>query len=145
MRNVHFILLIYLLAGCLNEPDCIVTGNNLVKIRFKSDSKTLRETTFTKITVSGVAKDFYAATKTSSVQLPVAPDKQDAIFTFVFEGRTETIQLAYTATPQVISPSCGAITNYSDLIVTESSFDSLNVTFNRLIINATNNIEIFLK
>jgi Family of unknown function (DUF6452) len=145
VKIVLFIILTILLAGCLNEPDCIATGNNLVKIRFKSDSKTLRETTFTKITVSGATKDFTPAAKTSLVELPVAPDKQDAIFTFVFEGRTETIQLAYTATPQVISPSCGALTNYSDLTVTESSFDSLNVTFNRLLINAPNNIEIFLK
>jgi len=137
--------LIFLLTGCLNEPDCVITSTNLVKINFKKDSKTSREITFTRINVSGLTKDFYAQEKVTSVQLPVNPDETEATFTFYFEDRTETIQLTYTRKSEVISVTCGAYTNYAGLTVTESSFELFNVTNTQLLINATSNIEVFVE
>jgi len=137
--------LIFLLTGCLNEPDCVLTSTNLVKINFKKDSKTSREITFTRINVSGLTKDFYAQEKVTSVQLPVNPDETEATFTFYFEDRTETMQLTYTRKSEVISVTCGAYTNYAGLTVTESSFELFNVTNTQLLINATSNIEVFVE
>jgi len=137
--------LIFLLTGCLNEPDCVITSTNLVKINFKKDSKTSREITFTRINVSGLTKDFYAQEKVTSVQLPVNPDETEATFTFYFEDRTETMQLTYTRKSEVISVTCGAYTNYAGLTVTESSFELFNVTNTQLLINATSNIEVFVE
>ena len=145
MRIVQFIILFFLLAGCLNEPDCIITSTNLVKISFKKDSKTVREITFDKINVSGLTKDFYIKQKVTSVQLPVDPVEIESTFTFYFEGRTETMLLTYSKKAEVISASCGAFTNYSDLLVSESSFDSLRITNNQLLINATSNLEVFIE
>jgi hypothetical protein len=138
-------MLFFLLAGCLNEPDCIITSTNLVKISFKKDSKTAREITFDKINVSGLTKDFYVEQKVTSVQLPVDPVEIESTFTFYFEGRTETMLLTYSKKAEVISASCGAFTNYSDLFVSESSFDSLRITNNQLLINATSNLEVFIE
>jgi Family of unknown function (DUF6452) len=137
--------LIFLLTGCLNEADCIITSTNLVKIYFKIDSKTPRVINFTKINASGLTKDFYAGLSVSYVELPVNPDDNEAIFTFVFEGRTETIRLTYTRQSEVISPSCGAFTNYSDLSVAESSFEVFTITNKQLLINATSNLEVFVE
>lgn len=145
MRIVWFIVLFFLLTGCLNEPDCIITSTNLVKISFKKDSKTAREITFTKINVSGLAKDFYVEQKVTSVQLPVQPEETRSTFTFYFEGRTETMQLTYSKQAEVISAYCGAFTNYSDLFVAETTFDSLRITNKQLLINATSNLEIYIE
>jgi len=145
VRIVQILSLIFLLTGCLNEPDCVVTSTNLVKINFKKDSKTSREITFTRINVSGLTKDFYAQEKVTSVELPVNPDDTEATFTFYFEDRTETMQLTYTRKSEVISATCGAYTNYAGLTVTESSFELFNVTNTQLLINATSNIEVFVE
>lgn len=145
MRIVQIISLIFLLTGCLDEQDCIITSTNLVKINFKTDSKTARVISFTKINVSGLTRDFYAGASVSSVQLPVSPDDNEATFTFEFEGRTETIHLTYSRQAVVISPSCGAFTNYSGLSVPESSFELFTITNKQLLINAASNLEVFVE
>ena len=138
-------MLFFLLTGCLNEPDCIITSTNLVKISFKKDSKTAREITFTKINVTGLANDLYVQQKATSVQLPVQPEDTKSTFTFYFEGRTETMLLTYSKQAEVISASCGAFTNYSDLFVAQTTFDSLKITNKQLLINATSNLEVFIE
>jgi hypothetical protein len=145
VRIVQIISLIFLFSGCLNEPDCIISSTNLVKINFKKDSKTAREIAFIKINVSGLTKDFYAGQQVSYVELPVSPDVNEATFTFYFEGRTETMHLTYSRQSEVISASCGAFTNYADLTVPESSFELFNITNNQLLINATSNLEVFVE
>jgi len=145
VRFVQVIALFFLLSGCLNEPDCIITSTNLVKINFKKDSKTAREITFTKINVSGLEKDFYLGQKVTSVQLPVDPENIESTFTLYFEGRTETMHITYTKQSQVISVNCGAYTNYSSLSVPESTFELFNITNRQLLLNATSNIEVFIE
>jgi len=145
VRIVQIISLIFLLTGCLDEQDCIITSTNLVKINFKIDSKTARVISFTKINVSGLTRDFYSGASVSSVELPVSPDDNEATFTFEFEGRTETIRLTYSRQSEVISPSCGAFTNYSDLSVPESSFELFTLTNRQLVINAASNLEVFVE
>jgi len=145
VRIVQYLTLFFLVASCLSEPDCIITSSNLVKIYFKIDSKTAREITFDKINVSGLEKDFYAGQKVSSVQLPVDPTGTQSTFTFYFEGRTETILLNYTKKSEVISASCGAFTNYSDLTVGQSSFELYTITNTQLSINAPSNLNIFVE
>jgi len=145
VRIVQIISLIFLLTGCLDEQDCIITSTNLVKINFKIDSKTARVISFTKINVSGLTRDFYSGASVSSVELPVSPDDNEATFTFEFEGRTETIRLTYSRQSEVISPSCGAFTNYSGLSVPESSFELFTLTNRQLVINAASNLEVFVE
>jgi len=145
VRIVQILSVIFLLTGCLNEPDCIITSTNLVKINFKKDSKTTRPIAVTKINVSGLTKDFYAGETVSAVQLPVNPDALESTFTFVFEGRTETLHLTYSKIQKVISLDCGAFTNYADLTVSESTFELYKITNTQLLINATSNIDLFLE
>ncbi len=101
-----------------------------------------------KINVSGLTKDFYAGQKVSFVELPVNPGDVESTFTFYFEKRVETIHLTYTKQTQVISASCGAFTNYSNLEVTDpyTTFELNNIKIinNQLLLNATSNLEIYL-
>ncbi len=145
MRIVQITVLFFLLTGCLNEPDCLITSTNLVKIYFKKDSKTPREITFTKINASGLSTDFYAEQKVTAVLLPVDPQATETTFTFYFEGRTETMHLNYLKKSEIISANCGAFTNYTGLTVSESTFELFNITNTQLLINAPSNLEIFVE
>lgn len=147
MRIVQLILLIFLFSGCLNEPDCIPNNTNVVKIAFKINSKTPREITFNEITVSGLDKKFYVGAKVSSVALEVSTIEPETTLTFKFENRTETMILSYDMVSRVISPDCGAFLYHENLTVKETTFESESVIIvnNKLLSNATSNIEVYIQ
>jgi len=133
---------IFLLTGCLNEPDCLITGTNLVTIAFKNASNAARLITFNSITVSGLNTPIIPNGPVSSVQLSVNPELAEVTFTFTFENRVETMSLTYIARAEVISPDCGVLLNYGDLEVAETSFEFYNVVNNQLLLNAPVNVEV---
>lgn len=141
LKFVPFISLFVILAGCLNEPDCVITSSNLTKIAFVK-GKDARPITFDQIRVSGLDTVYYQNAKVSSVQLPVNPAATEITFTFTFEGRTETLKLGYITRVEVISDSCGAFTNYGNLEIIETTFTDLEIVLNQLSINATVNVQI---
>ena len=147
VRIVRFIVLIFLFSGCLNEPDCVPTNTNEVKIAFKVNSKTPREITFDEITVSGLNKKFYQGAKVSSVELEVSTTVTETVLTFKFENRTETMTLSYEMFSRVISPDCGAFLYHENLVVKETSFESESVIVvnNKLSTDATVNIEVYIQ
>jgi Family of unknown function (DUF6452) len=141
LKFVPIICLFILLVGCLNEPDCVITSTNLTKIAFVKGN-VARVITFDQIQVSGLEKKYYENAQVSSVQLPVNPDTTEIIFTFTFEGRTETLHLRYKTSTEVISDSCGAFTNYGDIEIIDTSFTNIQIVANELSTNATVNIQI---
>jgi hypothetical protein len=145
VRFTWFASLILLFSACLNEPDCIDTSTDVVKIAFKASDHTALEVNFTEIQVAGLGKKFYPATKTSSVELPVNPEQSQVTFTFLFDNRTETLILNYVRRAQVVSPSCGAFQNYSGLQIEDTTFEDFRIINTQLSKNATVNIEIFLE
>lgn len=142
MRFVRFIPIIFLLTGCLNEADCLITGTNQVKIAFKNASNAARVITFNSITVSGLSTPFIPSGPVSSVQLPVNPELSEVVFTFTFEDRVETMRLTYKTRAEVISPDCGVLLNYENLEVVDTSFELYSVVTNQLLIKAPVNVEI---
>jgi len=134
-----------LLASCLNEPDCIITSTNLVKVNFKDLGNKARTIALDSIIVAGLPAPYYKQKSVTNVQLPVSPDKDEATFTFVYGGVRQTLSLSYIRGIEVISPNCGAYPNFSELGVMATSFDSLNLVNDRLLINATVNLEIYLE
>lgn len=142
MRFVRFIPIIFVLTGCLNEADCLITGTNQVKIAFKNASNAARVIAFNSITVSGLSEPIIQNATVSSVQLPVNPELSEAVFTFTFEDRVETMRLTYKIRAEVISPDCGVLLNYENLEVVDTSFELYSVVTNQLLINAPVNVEI---
>jgi hypothetical protein len=133
-----------LLSACLEDPDCIITSSNLVKIDFKEDAETSKSIEVTKITVSGSDTEFYKGKTVSSVQLPLNPAMEETVFTFEIKGATsKTINLTYARTTTLISPTCGVFIEYKDLLA-DTTFDSLTVINNRLSTNVSTNIEVFI-
>lgn len=144
MRVIWFLILWLLVAACLDEQDCLITSTNLVKFSFKNSKNAAREIVFDEITVSGLANKYYVAAKATSVQLPVTPAESEVTFTLSFENRVETLTVGYDIATEIISKDCGAFTNYTNLGVNNTSFDSLRVVNNSLTINAAVNVEILV-
>lgn len=145
MKAFWFLGLVLLLASCLNEPDCIITSTNLVKVSFKNLENKALSMDMDSIIVAGLARPFYKDSTVTSVQLPVSPDQDEAMFTFVYNDLRQTLSLSYIRGIEVISPECGAYPNFRGLNVVTTSFDSLNLVNDRLILNATVNLEIYLE
>jgi hypothetical protein len=101
-----------------------------------------REVAFDQIRVSGQDKIYYQNAKVSSVELPVNPTETEILFTFTFEGRTETLHMNYKTSVDVISESCGAYTTYGDLEIIDTTFTSIEIVNTQLSTNATVNIQI---
>lgn len=144
MRVFGFLVLWILVAACLDEQDCLITTTNLVKVSFKDSKNAAREIVFDEITVSGLDKKYYVAATVASVQLPVTPAESEVTLTFSFENRVETLTVGYDIASEIISKDCGAFTNYINLGVNNTSFDSLRVVNNSLTINAAVNVEILV-
>jgi len=143
LKFVRFIPLFFVFAGCLNEPDCLITSTNLVKISFKKSNNSARKILFNEITISGLDNDKkYQTDSVTSIQLPVTPAEGDITFTFSFESRVETLRLKYDTQTEIISPECGAFVNYINLDVADTSFEVVEILNNRLTLNAPVNVQI---
>lgn len=145
MKAFRFLGVVLLLASCLNEPDCIITSTNLVKVGFKNLENKALSIEMDSIIVAGLARPFYKDSTITSVELPVSPDQDGATFTFVYNNTRQTLSLAYLRGIEVVSPECGAYPNFRGLNVVTTSFDSLNLVNDRLLINATVNLEIYFE
>lgn len=135
-------LAVLILSGCLNKPDCIVTTTNLVKISFVDAANKARTTAVDSIRVSGVNDLLYVDKDVASVELPVQPGLTESVFNFYFETRSEQVKVQYSSQPQVISPDCGAYTQFRELTVSESSFASYTIVLDQLSTNATVNLQL---
>lgn len=134
--------MVLILSGCLNKPDCIRTATNLVKIGFVDGSDKARTTAVDSIRVSGLAELLYVGKSTNMVELPVQPGLTEAVFDFYFEERSERVKVQYYSAPEVISPDCGAYTQFSELTISESSFTTYAIISDQLSTHATSNIQL---
>lgn len=142
MKFARFALVLVVLSGCLNKPDCAPTATNLVKIGFVNAANQARPTAIDSIRVVGLTEVLYKGVTISAAELPLRPDLSQAEFEFFFEQRAEKIALTYNAQPQVISMECGAYTIFKDLTLTESTFVADSVITSQTSTNATVNIQL---
>lgn len=128
MRFLPLGFLAILFSACLDEPDCIVTASNEVKISFeKITSDSARAVEFNSILVSGTDSVFYEADSVTSVIIPVNPIAFETTFRFFYESAIDTLVVSYTRQTRVISPDCGAFNYFQDLEVVFSSFPEAKV------------------
>ena len=126
VKFARFIPLLFLFS-CLDDPDCLVTATNLVKIDFKNADGSARSITFSGITVSGLATPLFVNSAQSTVQLPLNPQATETTFSFREGTSTKNIVIRYAITHRAISEKCGAYAYYSNLEVIENSFTSYKV------------------
>ena len=143
MRLTRFIPLLFLFS-CLDDPDCLPTNTNLVKIDFKNADGTARTLSVIRITASGLSSPLYSGENVSAVQLPLNPNSAETTFTVVEAASSKTISFRYAIVHRMVSEKCGAFAYYSDLEVTESDFTTTRVRNPFLLSNvSTANVEIF--
>ncbi|MBL7870216.1 MAG: hypothetical protein JNM78_01290 [Cyclobacteriaceae bacterium] len=145
MRVLGFLVLWILATACLNDQDCLITSTNLVKIQFKNLKNKNKNIKLDSVEVSGLGYFYPTTDSISNLALPVSPMVNEATFTFYYYNSSPAVTVEYFTQAQVISAKCGAFTNYIDLRVTTTSFDSLKIINDRLRINQNANLEIFIE
>ena len=151
MRNWCWIILVIIVASsCLDDPDCIKTGDTALVISFKklSDGKA---DTVVLFNVSALGSDsiFYNTdpdeldTLNGKATLSVNPYTEETLFTFLFETETLTLRVGYKNEVRFISEDCGSDRVQYDLTILETQFDSVRVVNPVLSTNRTPNIEIY--
>ena len=142
VKFARFIPLLFLFS-CLEDPDCLVTATNLVKIDFKNTDGTVRTITFSGITVSGLATPIYVNSAQSTVQLPLNPQSTETTFLFREASVVKRMVIRYAITHRAISEKCGAYAFYSNLEIVESNYTSIKVKNPFLLTsNTSSNVEV---
>jgi hypothetical protein len=146
VRIVWFLVFWVLATACLNDQDCLITSANLVKIQFKNFKNKSKNIKLDSVEVSGLGYFYPTADSVSNLALPVSPVMNEATFTFYYYNTAPAITVGYLTQAEIISTKCGAFTNYIDLNVINTSFDSLTLINNQLLKSQNAiNLEIFIK
>ncbi len=145
MRALGFLVLLIVAGACLNEQDCLIKSTNLVKIQFKNLKNKNKNIKLDSVEVVGLGFFLPTTDSVSSFALPVSPVATEATFKFYYHNTAPAVSMSYVTQAEVISAACGAFTNYIDLRVTNSTFDSLALINDQLLINQNVNLEIFIK
>lgn len=149
MKNAVIIFLGLMAFACLEEPDCLRSGDSLLVINFKklSDGKADTVAVY-KIVGEGADSVFYLQQPVDALDLiskpnvRVNPFANETLFTFYFETGEKTLRIGYKTEAQFISEECGSEQVYYDLAIIETQFDSVRVVNNRLSTSGATNIEI---
>lgn len=145
MRLLFIAFLVLLFSACLDDPDCVVTSTNIVRISLKKiDSDSAQTIKFSRITVSGTDSIFHQGDSVSFVSLPINPGTTETKFKFFYGLKIDTLVVTYGRTVKLVSPPCGAFAFYQNLNVLSTSFLNVKVTNHQLSTSATNNLEIKL-
>lgn len=132
-------------VACLSAPDCIPLSTNEAGIEFKNRSNQPLATGIQRITnlTSGIVYTLTPENDTTSyIRLPMAPDRDTTVLRFVTDLGIDTVALSYTTRLTVVSPECGALRNFNDLRVINTSFDSIRVINPLLRSNVRTHVEI---
>lgn len=138
-------LLVLLFSSCLNEPDCIITSSNEVKITFhKLTSDSARTVILDSIRVTGADSVFNAGDTVTSVKLPVDPRLAEVTFRFYYEAKQDSLVLTYRRETRMISPACGAFNHFLDLSIRVGTFPDAKVVLPELSTSTATNVKIKL-
>jgi hypothetical protein len=145
VKVLGFLVLMVLVTACLSDPDCLVTSSNLVKIQFKNLKNKNKNIKLDSVEVAGLGYFYPTTDSVSNISLPVSPISNEATFTFYYYKTAPNVTVGYLTQAEVISTKCGAFTNYIDLRVTTTTFDSLVLINDQLRINQNVNLEVFIE
>ena len=139
MRFLLIGIIILLLSGCLSEPDCVATTNNLVQFRFRdAATNKLKKKFFSSILVSSngtvLQKNLTVtngvADSLATVSLPVNSFVKETTYIFSYAVATDTgsttktdsVKITYDVQNIIVSVDCGPYIYVSNLFVASSSF-----------------------
>jgi hypothetical protein len=146
MRNWCWIIFMMVLASsCLEEAECVKSGDTALVIKFKKLSNGTADTLFVdQVVAAGADSVFYSSQPLNGTAvLSVNPYAEETEFTFVLESGQKTLKVGYRNEVRLISEECGSDRVQVDLTILETQFDSVRVVNSALTKNRATNIEIF--
>ena len=146
MRNWWWMLfMVGLATACLEDAECVKSGDTALVIKFKKLSDGKADTLFVvNVTAMGTDSVFYTSKQLNgSAVLSVNPYAGETEFTFVFEAEQKTLKVGYRNEVRFVSEECGTDRVQVDLKILETQFDSVRVVQPVLTKDRNTNIEIF--
>jgi hypothetical protein len=138
MKKTTLILTACLLAffGC-DDPDCISTAGEAVKIGFYSYPKdSARKVRVNRLQLAGSDIVLIATSADlSSVTLPLNPADTTITVIFDTEFGVDTVQIGYSVVSRIITENCGVEILYTNIKSLRSDFDSIRVVNSNVQIN----------
>lgn len=123
-----FFISLWLLASCVNEPDCLNLRITDVQINFRKMFDGKADTVFVNgIEVEGLDGVFYANRLVTSVPLPLNYYAEETRFNIYQPGSINNIGIGHTRKVQLITPDCGERILIEDVRLKTSSYDSLRI------------------
>jgi hypothetical protein len=146
MRNWWWILsVIGLATACLEDAECVKSGDTALVIRFKKLSDGKDDALYVvSVTATGADSIFYKSQTLNPYGfLPVNPYAEETEFVFVLETGQKTLKVGYRNEVRFISEECGSDRVQVDLAILETQFDSVRVVQPVLTNDRNPNIEIY--
>ena len=146
MKIFGAMMIVFSIAACNEVVDCSRETKTTARISFfkKTDGSTLA-IAFDTIMAIGSESFFFTAIDSSSVyDLPLDPNVNSTTFIFIKASVTDTLNLGYENQFVIIDEDCVPEIAFNNLEILNTSFDSLRIVENRLLVEVENNIKIFL-
>jgi hypothetical protein len=146
---VWIIFSIILISSCLDDGDCLRSGDPALVISFKNLSTGSADSlVFYNIAAEGADSVFYqddpdVRDTLGTVTIAVNPFENETLFTFFLEAEQKTLRVGYKNEIRFISEECGSERVQYDLKVLETGFDSVRVVNPVLTKKRSTNIEIY--
>ena len=131
--------------ACNNIPDCRnEIESNAVKLTFyDSADSTLLEVRFDSIRAVNTDSVFYLDTLRSYYELILDPSSNASTFLFYKSKQVDKLELNYSKSIAIVSEECGPSITFSELTLSEFSFDSVALINDFLDQSLTENIEVY--
>ena len=136
---------IFLSLSCSDIPDCTLDAEPSAVIVefFNKEDSVLSSLTFSAIRALDTDSIFYQDSTLSTYDLQLNPNSGISTFLFFQDSDSDTLELHYARSIQIISEQCGPTIGFSDISVSSHTFDSVAVINNFLNRQLTENIEIY--
>ena len=131
--------------ACNNIPDCRnEIESNAVKLTFyASADSTLLLINFDSIRAVNTDSVFYQDTLLSSYELILDPTSNASTFLFYKSDQFDKLELSYSKRIAIVSEECGPSITFSEIALSEYSFDSVALINDFLDQSLSENIEVY--
>ncbi len=146
MKILWVVILVLIVVACNEVVDCSRETKPTARISFfKKIDGTPLIISFDTIGALGSDSIFFTVKDTLSIyDLPLDPQGNNTAFIFIKESEIDTLDLRYENQFVIIDEDCVPEIAFNNLEILSTSFDSLIIVENRLLIEVENNIKVFL-
>ena len=137
-------MVVLLLLGCTEFPDCQDTRYPLAKVRFHAyETRNVSAVDFDSVIVLGNDTPLYQDTVLSALRLRFDPLADQSTYLFYADSTVDTLVLGYRSAIAMSNTDCGPIQYFIDLAPLHSSFDSVALISTIADLRVNTNVEIY--